>query len=493
MCLKQAKIFINCSYHAKPVNTKRTITIITIATVLIYTGIITGWHLYTPRGHLSIQAPGADNRPEGSARSIDDVLIGEFFMKYDDVSSDLTGKWISFRGKLSDNILVAPETIHTSDDDYPILWSVETGEGHAAPVIYNGRFYFLDYHEELSSDALRCFSLETGKELWRRWYRVPMKRNHGFSRTVPVIGEGYIITIGPQGHVMCCDPITGVMKWSIDMQKEYGTEIPNWYAGQCPLVDDNILVLAPAGDDILMTGIDCRSGETLWTTPNTVNYKMSHSSVMSLTLGGKKMYVYIGHGGVCGVSADEADRGALLWETSGWNPSQVSPSPVQLSDNRLFLVAGYGKGGALLEIARQGSKWIASVIEQYKPSEGVSSEQQTPILYKDLLISVMPKDGGGQRNKLVCYLPSNLRTPVWTSAADERFGLGPYMVINNHLFVFKEDGELYVYEIMRQSMKLVKQQRIMDGVDAWGPLAYADGILIVRDAHLVKGVRIGER
>jgi outer membrane protein assembly factor BamB len=91
----------------------------------------------------------------------------------------------------------------------------------------------------------------------------------------------------------------------------------------------------------------------------------------------------------------------------------------------------------------------------------------------------------------VCYSPSNLRTPIWTSAADERFGLGPYIVINNLLFTFKDDGELYVYEIVQQSMKLLKQQRIMDGVDAWGPLAYADGVLIVRDAHTVKELRVG--
>ena len=31
----------------------------------------------------------------------------------------------------------------------------------------------------------------------------------GFSRTVPVIRDEYVITIGPQGHVMCCDPVTG--------------------------------------------------------------------------------------------------------------------------------------------------------------------------------------------------------------------------------------------------------------------------------------------
>ncbi|MDR0972585.1 MAG: PQQ-binding-like beta-propeller repeat protein [Prevotellaceae bacterium] len=469
---------------------KRIVTSITALVIVLYAGVIVGWHLYTPHEHLTIQNPGADNRPAGETRKADDVLIGEFFMKYTDMpASSLSGKWNCFRGEQASNTIRAAESIRT-DADYPVLWSVETGEGHAAPVIYDGRVYLLDYNEQLNSDALRCFSLETGEELWRRWYRVPIKRNHGFSRTVPAIGDDYIITIGPEGHVMCCDPLTGEMKWSLDMQKTYQTEVPFWYTGQCPRVDDGILILAPAGEETLLVGLDCRTGEKRWETPNTLHYKMSHSSVMPVTLGGKRMYVYIGIGGVCGVSAEESDRGKLLWSASKWQPSVVAPSPVQISPNRLFMVAGYGTGGALLQVDRTGNGWTATVLDQYKPNVGISSEQQTPIFYNNMLISVMPKDGGAQRGQLVCYAPSDLHVPIWTSAADERFGLGPYVIINDKLFVFKEDGELYVYEILQNQMRLLKKQRIMDGVDAWGPLAYADGMLIVRDAHVVKCLKI---
>lgn len=473
-------------------NSHRIITIVTVSAILVYTGVIISWHLHSPRENFSIQAPGADNRPEGLTRKAEDVLIGEYFMKYEELpeNSNFSGKWSSFRGDQNNNIIRTQETIYTGENEYPELWSVETGEGHAAPVIYNGRVYFLDYVESLSSDALRCFSLETGQELWRRWYRVPIKRNHGFSRTVPAIGDDYIITIGPEGHVMCCDPITGDLKWSHDMQKTYITEVPFWYTGQCPRVDDDVLILAPAGEEILLTGLDCRTGETLWETPNDLDFKMSHSSVMPMSISGKKMYVYMGIGGICGVSAENTDRGTLLWHTNKWQPSVAAPSPLQISENQIFLVAGYGNGAALLSVVKSGNQWTATVTEQYKPNEGLSSEQQTPILYNDMLISVMPKDGGALRDRLVYYSSSNLRSPVWNSAADERFGLGPYIIINNNLFAFKDDGELYIYEIQRQSMKLIKKQRIMDGVDAWGPMAYADGMLIVRDAHTVKCLKI---
>ncbi|MDR1342994.1 MAG: PQQ-like beta-propeller repeat protein [Prevotellaceae bacterium] len=468
----------------------RKITAATAAAIIFYMGVIVGWHAYSPGRNIGLQNPGADNRPPETARKASDVRIGEFFMRYEETTSQLTGKWTRFRGEASSNVIQTSGNISLEQDDYPVLWGVETGEGHAATVIYNGFVYFLDYDEGLSSDMLRCFSLETGKEQWRRWYRVPLKRNHGFSRTVPVISGDYIVTLGPQGHLMCCHPVTGNLLWAKDMQNEYKTEVPFWYTGQCPRVDDGILVIAPAGEDVLLAGINCLTGETAWQTPNTLQFKMSHSSVMQMTLLGKKTYVYAGVGGVCGVSAEKEDRGTLLWSASKWQPSVIAPSPLQLSASSIFLVAGYGAGGALLKVDKQGSRWTASIAEQYKANEGLSSEQQTPILYNNMIITVIPKDGGSMRGKLTAYSPSDLHNPIWSSGADERFGLGPYLIINGHVFVFKDDGELYIYEISPKNIHLKKKQRIMDGVDAWGSMAYADGRLIVRDANNVKCLKI---
>jgi outer membrane protein assembly factor BamB len=319
---------------------------------------------------------------------------------------------------------------------------------------------------------------------------VPLKRNHGFSRTVPAVGEGYVITIGPENHVMCCDPVTGAMLWSIDMNKTYNSVTPNWYTGQCPYVENNVLVLAPSGDEILLTGIDCLTGEVLWTTPNAPGYKMSHSSVMPMTLSNKKTYVYLGVGGVGGISAEESDLGTLLWHVNTWQPTTAAPSPLQISDSRIFLTAGYGTGGAMLQVNRLAAGWTATITEEYSPREGVGCEQQTPIFYNNMIISILPNDGGGNRQRLVCYSPSNLRTPIWTSATNERFGLGPYMIINNLLFAYKDDGELYVYEVQQRSMNLLKKQRVLNGSFGYGPLAYADGYLLVRDDHWVYCLKI---
>jgi outer membrane protein assembly factor BamB len=474
------------------------LTLLTIGVIVFYLCLIIAWHLYDPSAHFTESQPGADHRPAGHVRKADDVLIGEFFMQDNRQQttdngqpSTLKGEWPCFRGIHRDNQTTLTPSMKWVEGNFEEMWSVETGEGHAAPVISEGKVYVLDYDEQLSSDALRCFDLLTGKQLWRRWYRVPMKRNHGFSRTIPAVSNGSVVTIGPEGHVMCCDKTTGEMRWSIDMKKRFGTEIPFWYTGQCPLIQGDELVLAPAGKDTLMVGIDLQTGSTLWGTPNTVGFKMSHSSVMPMTLGGVHIYVYIGVGGVCGVSAEEGNRGQLLWNANAWQPSVVAPSPLQISPNQIFLVAGYGAGGALLQVDRQGATWTASIRDSYKASEGMSSEQQTPINYQGTLITILPKDGGGMRERLAMYRPGDLHHPIWTSAADERFGLGPYLVIDDRLFAFKEDGELYVYQLHSSSMTLLRKQRVMEeGVDAWGPMAYADGMLLLRDSKTIKCLKI---
>lgn len=471
------------------------LTLITVGLVVFYLLVLVGWHLYDPTRGFTEAVPGADNRPEGSARKADDVVIGEYFIKDEgDVAvSELKGEWACFRGTNHDNIAVNAQPMSLVKSDFKEMWSVETGEGHAAPVISEGKAYVLDYEEATSSDALRCFDLATGKQLWKRRYRVPMKRNHGFSRTIPAISKNNIVTIGPEGHVMCCDKVSGDMKWSIDMKKRFESEIPFWYTGQCPLIEDDVLVLAPAGKDTLMIGVDVNTGNTVWGTPNSVGFKMSHSSIMPMTLGGTHTYLYIGVGGVCGVSAEKGSEGQLLWSATKWQPSVVAPSPMQVSQNQVFLVAGYGAGGAMLQVSKSGADWNASITDSYKASAGMSSEQQTPINYKGTLITILPKDGGGMRERLAMYSPSNLHNPIWTSAADERFGLGPYIIVDDKLFAFKEDGELYVYSVSAKSMSLIKKQRVMEeGIDAWGPMAYADGYLMVRDSKNIKCLKVFE-
>ena len=393
--------------------------------IVIAVSVFVFWLRYDPVQNFSASVPGLDNRPKAGSIVVDEVNIGEKFKSYIEHASSLTGKWTQFRGADFDNI--SKEEIKLVDKIGPepkILWKQDLGEGHAAPVVYNGKVYLLDYDEVKKADVLRCFSLESGEEIWKRSYKVHVKRNHGMSRTIPAINDKYIVSMGPRCHVMCVDPETGDFLWGLDLVKDYQSDVPFWYTGQCPVIDNNVAIIAPGGKSLLI-GVDCETGKVLWETPNPDGWKMSHSSVMPMELDGKKMWVYAAVGGICGVSAEGDDLGEILWKTKDFSPSVVAPSPLIYDDGKVFMTAGYGAGGALFQVKKMGETYQVETLQKYKPKDGMASEQQTPVLYKGRMFTILPKDAGAMRNQFVCSDPNDCTKILWTSGKTDRFGLGP--------------------------------------------------------------------
>lgn len=423
-----------------------------------------------------------DNRVEKADRSIDDINIGEYFQRFISHETALTETWPRFRGVDYDNIRKTGTSLvdRFNGEDPQIRWSVDLGEGHAAPSIYKGRVYVLDYDEEIKADMLRCFSLEDGSELWRRWYKVNVKRNHGMSRTIPAITEKYILTIGPRSHIMCLDRATGDLLWSLDVEKQFETQIPLWYTGQCPLIDDDRAIIATGGKALLIA-VDCKTGEILWETPNKNGLKMSHSSIMPWEFKGTKMYVYSAVGGVVGISAEGPDAGKVLWESLKWGCSVVAPSPICLPDGKIFLTAGYGAGSMVFQVSELIGGFNIELLYDFKPNEGLASEMQTPIMYDDLIYGILPKDAGALRNQFVCVNPDDFRDIVWSSGKTNRYGLGPYMIADGKFYILSDDGTLSIVQPSKTEFILLDQLKVFEGHDAWAPMAIADGYLLIRD------------
>jgi outer membrane protein assembly factor BamB len=433
-----------------------------------------------------------DSVPSGDEVVLQKVVIGEDFVQFADVENTLQGKWTRFRGADFDNKVKDKTPLI---DNFPkegpkILWEVDLGEGHAAPVIYKGKVYILDYLEDEKKDALRCFDLESGKALWQRSYKVHVKRNHGMSRTVPAITENYLVTIGPLGHVMCVDPKNGDLLWTMDMVGKYHSAIPFWYTGQCPVIDNNIAVLAPGGKAVLI-GVDCASGNVVWETPNADSLQMSHSSIMPMQLGDKKIWVYAAVGAIVGIQAEGNGAGKVLWQTKAFSPSVVAPSPVILPNNNIFMTAGYGAGSILFSV--DPHSYAIEVLQQFKPREGLASEQQTPVVIGDRIYGILPKDAGALRNQMVCYATNDMKTAIWGSGKDHRFGLGPYIYADGKFFIVGDDGTLYLTKAESKKLTVLDSYRVIEGHDAWGPIAIADGYLLMRDAKKMVCLNIRTR
>ncbi|MBN2581078.1 MAG: PQQ-like beta-propeller repeat protein [Pirellulales bacterium] len=441
------------------------------------------WVRIGPGITLELRVPGLDRPLNAPRKAAAQPLIGRL-QTFGGVPADLPGAWPRFRGERFDNIAVADVPLARR---WPVggpkkLWTLELGEGYAGAAVRNGRVYVLDYDRPASADALRCFSLADGRELWRYSYPSVVKRNHGMSRTVPAVTDKYVLALGPKCRVCCLDPDTGKEKWLIDLVEQFGATVPQWYAGQCPMIDGDRAVLAPGGDALLVA-LDCETGKVLWKSPNPHTWTMTHSSIVPMEFAGKKTYVYCGKGGVAGVAADD---GSILWQTDAWKISIATvPSPVILPDGKIFLSGGYNAGAMILQLAEQGGK-IAVAVAAKIPPKTFGSTQQTPIFYNGYLYGVRDKD-----RQLVCLDASGKE--VWRSGSEHRFGLGPYLIADGLIYVLDDDGVLTLAEAAPQGYRQLAQARVLDGHDAWGPMALVGSRLILRDFTRMTCIDIGEK
>ena len=451
------------------------------------------WLLIDPTRQFAESLPGEDNRSADSSLVSEVVNIGENFQLFGTFSSNSKATWLRFRGSDYDNIVrnSVPLKNTWAASEPEILWSVGLGEGHAGPAVYEGNVYMMDYDEAKREDALRCFSLDDGKELWRRSYKVNMKRNHGMSRTVPAVTADYILTVGPRCHVMAVQRQTGDLLWGMDMVQQYQAEVPLWFTGQCPMIDNGKAILAPGGT-ALMVAVDMATGKVLWETPNPGNLKMSHSSVMPWTFNGKKMYVYSAVGGIVGISAEGDDEGKILWQSTAWNHSVVAPAPVCFPDGKVFLTAGYGAGSMMIKVTPSGADYKVDVLKEFTPKDGMACEQQTPVIWKGLLYGIQPKDAGPLRNQLICVSPDDVTKVIWTSGKEGRFGLGPFLIADNKMFVLSDDGTLTMIKPDSKKYVQIAQKKLFDGHDAWAPMALVDGRLLLRDANTMYCVNVSQ-
>ena len=464
---------------------KKTVISIVIPSVAVILAVVFICLWYRDLGVSFVQRiPGTDKSSQQVVKKEAEypTEVQGVLEQLDGAASDLPGEWRWFRGKNydcvyhDDNITLArgwPE------GGPRLLWEIPVGEGYAGAAILNGRVYLLDYDRERGGDLLRCISLADGKDIWRYWYPVKVKRNHGMSRTVPAVTEQYVVVLGPKCHVTCLDSATGRYLWAISLVEQFGATVPLWYAGQCPLIEDGKVIVAPGGE-ALMIAVDCQSGEIIWKTPNPNGWKMTHATILPLEFNGQRMYVYCGSGGVVGTSARD---GEILWDTTEWMIRTATvPTPVNIGDGRIFFSGGYNKGSMMLKLHEEADSLRTEVLYSLD-AKIFGAEQHTPILYDGFLYGVRQEDA-----QLVCMdLEGNV---LWTGGSEYKIGAGPgsgpYMIGNGLIYALSNEGILYLVEATSAGFRLLDKAHVIEGHEPWGPMAMAGGRLILRNLdHMI--------
>jgi outer membrane protein assembly factor BamB len=380
--------------------------------------------------------------------------------------------WPQFRGPARDNISRETGLLRKFPPGGPKpLWSVPVAQGYAAAAIVAGRVYHHDYDEKKQEWLVNCRGLLDGKLIWQFREAREIRPNHAITRTVPAVDGRFVFSLDPKAVLHCFDVKTGKQLWRKSLVTDYQAMIPAWYNGQCPLMEDDRIVIATGGAAIL-AALDKATGKDIWRTPNPGRIAMSHSSVMPATVGGVKQYLYGTLKGPLGVSAAD---GKLLWEFPRKFNVAVAPSPIAVSDDLVFMTGSYDAGSVMVRVRNAGGAFKAEQVFDMKNNEW-NSEVHTPIVWKGHMFAI----GKKKRGLFTCL--SFDGKEVWTSEGKATFGLGSFFMADGMFFALDGDsGTLRLIEASTTGYKELDSAKVLAGQEVWGPMALSDGKLVLRD------------
>jgi len=364
------------------------------------------------------------------------------------------------------------------------LWSHPLGEGYGGAAIFGEEVFILD-REKGQADIMRCFDLTSGEEKWTYSYEAEGEIPFPGSRTVPTVDKKYIWSVGPHGDFYCIDKETHQAIWKHNLLEDFDRELSTWGVSQSPLIYKDLVIVAPQGKKAGVTAYDKTTGVLVWKTRPLSGHPF-HASPTLASYGGIDQVVVISpydrrdstlsHE----VVSFDAQTGEELWKYKGLKSFATITPAVVMDDQRLFLTdcsydGGYDPVSILLEIKKADEEFE---IKELFLTEEAGSKMHPAVVYEDHLYL----NSTGNPNQMMCL---NMKGEVvWEAGSAPGFELGALILVNGWIINQNgKNGDVHLIEASPEGYKELGKASFFDSKksQAWAPLAYSQGKLIVRD------------
>ena len=343
------------------------------------------------------------------------------------------------------------------------VWRQPVGGGYASFVVADGIAFTIEQRRQ--KEVVAAYNMQTGRELWTNEWDADFRESMGGDgpRATPTWHEGRIYALGATGELRSLDAKTGKAAWSRNILKDNGAQNLEWGMSGSPLiVDDKVIVLPGGTSGKSVAAYNRHTGQPVW---QALNDKQAYVSPMLAELAGKRHVVVVTSSRVVGL---EAGNGSLVWEYP-WNTSMGinCSQPIVVSDNRLFISSGYGKGAAVIELTRSGDGLSARTVWE---NTAIKNKFNSSVLHEGHIY-------GLDEGILTCV---DVQTGArkWKGG---RYGYGQLLLASGHLIVLSDTGELALVKATPDQHTEVAKFSALEG-KTWNYPALAGGRLLVRNA-----------
>jgi hypothetical protein len=378
--------------------------------------------------------------------------------------------WPGFRGPDRDGTVrgVRVETDWTRSPPVQ-LWRRPIGPGWSSFAVRGDRIFTQEQRGD--EEIVACYRLSSGDPVWRHRDAVRFWESNGGAgpRATPTLSRGRIYTLGATGILNALDADDGAIVWSRNVATDTGTTVPTWGFASSPLVVDDVVIVAAAGQ---LAAYDIATGTPRWSGPS---HDGGYSSPHRSTIGGVVQILLQGDAGVTSVAPAD---GTLLW-TYAWQGAAIV-QPALTADGDVLVSTGGPSGGLgmrRLAIVRGPGGWT---VDERWTSNGLKPYFNDLVVHKGhafgfdgSILACIDLEDGGRR---------------WKGG---RYGYGQLLLLPDQdvLLVLSEEGELALVGATPEGFRELARFPAIDG-KTWNHPVLAGDVLLVRNGQEMAAFRL---
>lgn len=356
----------------------------------------------------------------------------------------------------------------------PLVWQItDVGSGFSTPSVVGDRIYLLG-NEGMDNEFVQARDVKTGDLIWQQRIGRVGKNEGPFypgARSTPTVVGDFLYALGSNSDLACLKTKDGSIVWTTNLKKDFGGNPGRWAYAESPLVDGEILVCTPGGEEATLLALDRDNGEVIWKCALPTGDEAGYSSAMIMNAGGTKQYVQFLQKGVVGIAAT---NGKLLWRYERTAKGSLANIATPLVKNDRVYTASARGGAALIAIKSNNGKFT---------TEEVYYSQSLP----DNIGGSVVHDGhlfGTTRQGLMC-VDFKTGEVLWK---DRAIGPASTLYADGLLFLHGENGEVLLVQATTDSYNELGHFTPQDAPDTgkaktWAYPVLSDGKLYIRQKN----------
>ena len=381
--------------------------------------------------------------------------------------------WPGMRGPNRDGVVPGVQIATDWTASPPeVIWKRPVGPGWGSFAVDGDVIFTQEQRGE--QEVVSAYAASTGEPIWQhadeaRFWEAMAGAG---PRATPTLHDGRLYALGATGIVQALDAETGRQIWQRNLADDTGARLPDWGFSASPLVAEGLVVVhggAPDGKAIAAYHQD--TGEPAWFA---AAGSLSYCSMHDVTLGGVRQFMVATGDGVTSVSPE----GNVLWKHEWPAPGGARVvQPAFTDDGDVIVGTSFGMGTRRFSVSRSGDAWTTG--------EVWTTARMKPY-YNDIVVH----EGHvyGFDNRILAALDIETGDRVWKGG---RYGNGQLLLLPDQdlLLVVSDRGELALVRAAPAGYEELATFQAIEG-KTWNHLAYADGVLYLRNAEEMAALRL---